>query len=385
MSDGSLEPAALALELAGASSEEAGRLVVAALGSLAERLCADRSYVTVYLGDGTFRNMFEWTAEGIVPQLPVIQRLRSDEFSYSYRLAEDGVVLAVPDVSQLPDDGAAERASFSSFGVAAVLQVPIVVDGVGVGLVGINHYAVVDGWSDDDVEAVRHIGRAIGVAVIRERADDATRRAEEALEDTRRARNELLAHVSHELRTPLHGLLGYAELLELNEEREADRRAVSQIGASGRRLLAMVDDLIDLAESSDGRVGDIALMPLFDMSFDGLAPAARQRDVTIVAGPGLAGATVRAEPGRARQVLYCAISGAVQAVDQGGTVVVDAEPAGIDERSCVVTLAIEGGYSVGRPGMVVPLARTLVEGHGSIDLAERPGGFDVRIEFDADR
>ena len=371
----------LAWGLAGASWDEVETLVGDALGVVARRLGADRSYVTVYHDDGTFQNLFEWTASGIVPQLPVIQRLESADFAFSYEMNLAGEVWQAPSVADLGDEAAAERRSFSAFGVDSVLQVPIVVDGVGVALVGVNHFEAVDGWSDEEIDLVGEVGRAIGLAVVRARAADSTRRAEEALDDARRTRTELLAHVSHELRTPLHGLLGYAELLSLSVASDPDRRALDQIESSGRRLLAMVDDLIDLAESSDDRVADVSVGPVVEAAVEGLAPAARERGVAVLADGSLVDAVVRGEPGRVRQVVFCAISGALQAVSGRGSIVVGARPS--SDGATTVTLDVDTEASSVAPGTVMPLARTLLEGHGRIDMMERDGGFDVRIDFDA--
>lgn len=383
MTDDEASGPALAWRLAGASWDEVRSEVVLALERLARRLDADRSYVTLYHDDGTFENLFEWTARGVLPQLPVIQRLRSEDFRHSFELARRGQVFAAPDISELPESAAAEHRSFSSFGVSAVLQVPVVVDGEGIGLVGLNHFEPVAGWSDDDVAAVGEIGRAIGTALVRARAVVATERADEALGDARRARNELLAHVSHELRTPLHGLLGYSELLRLELREESDRHALTQIETSGRRLLAMVDDLIDLAESSGDGVTDVAVAPVVAFSVAGLAQVAAQRGIVLLTDRSLAGAVVRGEVGRVRQVVYCAISGAVQAVERDGTIVVavDATGSGV----AAITLAVDAERLAVRPDMVMPLARILVEGHGRIDLRERRDGVDVEIVFDPRR
>ena len=370
----------LALRLAEASHDDAESLVGESLRRLARRVGADRAYVTVYHDDGTFQNRFEWTEQGVVPQLPVIQRLPIADFPTSSGRARRGEVWAVPDLDAVRDTAPAEHRSFSSFGVAAVLQVPVVVDGVGVGLVGLNHFAPVPGWTPGEIDAVRDLSRAIGVALIRVRADDSTRRAEDAEVDARHARTELLAHVSHELRTPLHGLLGYAELLGLRTDLGDDRLAVSQIEASGRRLLAMVDDLIDLAESSDGRVTDVDLHPLVTAAADGLATAARQRQIVIRIDPSLVGASVRSEVGRVRQILYGVLSGAIQSVTTNATITVSADQRGPDGRA--VTIAIDSGGASDPARVVLPLARTLVEGHGRIDVVDRDRGVDIRVTFD---
>lgn len=379
MSDEAAAGQHLAWRLSGASWDEVTSEVVAALEQLAQRLGADRSYVTVYHDDGTFENLFEWTASGVLPQLPVIQRLRSDDFAHTSELARHGEVFVAAAISELPESAAAEQRSFSSFGVAAVLQVPIVVDGEGIGLVGINHFAPVDGWADDEVAAVGEIGRAIGTALVRARAAVATDRAEEAQADARRARNELLAHVSHELRTPLHGLLGYSELLRLELRDESHRHALAQIETSGRRLLAMVDDLIDLAESSGDGVTDVAVAPVVAFAVAGLAPVAAQRGVALLTDRSLAGAVVRGEAGRVRQVVYCAISGALQAIERGGAIVVAVGTTAAE--AATITLSVHAERLVVRPDLVMPLARVLVEGHGRIDLRERIDGVDVEIAF----
>jgi signal transduction histidine kinase len=369
----------LAWSLAAGSWDEVEHHVVAALGDLARRLGGDRSYVTVYYDDGTFRNLFEWTSVDTVPQLPVIQRLRSEDFSFSHGLALRGETWSAPDVAQLPEDAAAERQSFSSFGVRAVLQVPIVLDGVGIGLVGINHFAPVPGWSDDAIAHAAEIGRAIGIALVRDRSADSTRRADESAGDARRARSELLAHVSHELRTPLHGLLGHTELLSLNLRSDADRRSLQSIETSGRRLLSMVDDLIDLAESSNDRVSDVALAPIVDSATDGLAPVARRRQVIIQSDESLQDVTLRGEPGRFRQVVYCAVSGALQAIDDSGTITLGAGRS--DDGETTLTLDVCAPRVNMALEAVMPLARTLIEGHGTIETTEQVGGFEVCITF----
>ena len=370
----------VAASFASAPWHEVEGLAIGALGDVARRLGADRAYVTVFHDDGTFRNLFEWTSSGVLPQLPVIQELRSDDFPHTSRLARAGGTFAVPDLERAPESAEAERRSFSSFGVRAVLQVPIVVDGVGIGLVGLNHYAPVEGWPDHDVALVDELCRAICIAVVRERADHVARRSAEALADARRARNELLAHVSHELRTPLHGLLGYTELLGFGLERDEDRRALGMIETSGRRLLSMVDDLIDLAEASGDRVRDVELAPMVASAVGALRAVADQRAAVLEIDASVDGVTVRSEPGRVRQVLHCAVSGALQAIEHGGAVVIGALAA--DGAPAVVTLAVDVAHPVLRPDTIMPLARTLVEGHGTIDLDERAGGFDVRIAFD---
>lgn len=363
----------LALRFADARDADADAVVTDALRRLAETVGADRAYVTLYHDDGTFENSHEWTAEHVVPQLPAIQRLRSTDFAYSYATARRGEVLAVPDLSALPEAARAEHRSFSSFRVRAVLQVPITADGQGIGLIGINHFHVVDGWSDDFVDTVTRVGRVIAGVIHRRRSAQAARRAYEEAERANRIKEQLLTQLGHELRTPLHAILGYAELLELDDRPEEDRDALRQIQVQGRLLVTLVEDLVALARDEVMPTEDVDLGPLVDTVVDGVRHVAQRRGIELAVGDGISGTRVRAEAGRLRQVLYCLVSGAVQALDAGGRVLVDSAPAA-DLR-----VVAQPRVDAGDDDLVMPLARTLLDGHGTVQIVRE---WDDRVAVD---
>ena len=82
------------------------------------------------------------------------------------------------------------------------------------------------------------------------RLEDARHSAEEA----NRMKSEFLANMSHELRTPLNGILGFAELLEMELEDPAQREYAQAIRTSGDHLLALVTAILDLAKIEAGRM-----------------------------------------------------------------------------------------------------------------------------------
>ena len=79
------------------------------------------------------------------------------------------------------------------------------------------------------------------------------------LNESNRLKSEFLANVSHELRTPLNSILGFADLLRDQTSTTADGKAtryVQNIISSGKNLLDLINDLLDLAKIEAGENGD---------------------------------------------------------------------------------------------------------------------------------
>ena len=369
--------AALAIRLAGASREEIRHAVEEALEHLAHEAGAPRAYITLYHDDGTFENSHEWTEGDVVPQRPVIQRLRSNDFEYSYHLALDDEVLAATDLDRLPDAAAAEKTSFSSFGVRAVLQVPMMVNGECIGLVGFNYWSPREPWTDELISSIRLVAQVIGVVLVRERDESAVRRAYEEADRANRAKEDMLAHLSHELRTPLHAILGYTELMELDERPDRDREALFQIQFQGRNLLTMVDDLLSLASGEFVPDEAVRLAPVIGETVRSLTPVSEQRSVELRLADRFGDVTVRAELARVRQVMYCVLSGAISAAAPGDHITVDLGEDG------AVHVRVPADDATARSVAVMPMARALIDGNGSIDVTHVGGAdVDIAIRFD---
>ncbi|MEQ8439608.1 MAG: GAF domain-containing sensor histidine kinase [Ilumatobacter fluminis] len=369
--------AELAIRLAGASREEIQTAVEEALQLLAREAGAPRAYITLYHDDGTFENSHEWTEGDVVPQRPVIQRMRSSDFEYSYQMAMRNEVFAATDLDRLPLAASAEKTSFSSFGVRAVLQVPMIVNDECIGLVGFNYWSPSDPWSDDLVLTVRLIAQVIGVVLVRERAESSMRRAYEEADRANRAKDEMLAHLSHELRTPLHAILGYTELMELDERSDHDREALFQIQFQGRNLLTMVDDLLSLANGEFVPDEAVDLGSVVGETVCTLTPVSQQRSVELHLGDRSGDATVFGELARVRQVMYCVLSGVVTAASPGDRIAVELDTGG------AVRVRVPADEATVRSAAVMPMARALIAGNGSIDVTQESGDdLVIAVRFD---
>src|SRR5205814_1919192 len=78
-------------------------------------------------------------------------------------------------------------------------------------------------------------------------------RAEDAAASANRAKSEFLANISHEIRTPMNAILGYAQLLQRDRSMDAQRDAVDTIMNSGRHLIELIDDVLDISKIEAGR------------------------------------------------------------------------------------------------------------------------------------
>jgi signal transduction histidine kinase len=101
----------------------------------------------------------------------------------------------------------------------------------------------------------RKAADARAIARLEEAVQERTGELQAALieaENANRAKTTFLAQVSHELRTPLHTVIGYAELLQRGSRRVTPREGGSAIEASARRLLALIDELLDFVRGESG-------------------------------------------------------------------------------------------------------------------------------------
>jgi len=206
------------------------------------------------------------------------------------------------------------------------------------------------------------------------------------LEAASRHKSEFLTAMSHELRTPLNAIIGFSEVLQertvggLNERQTA---YLGDIRAAGRHLLALIEDLLDLAKIEAGRVdldvGATDVAECIDVGFMMVRERAAGRGVRLEMDVDPAVGRIPADERRLRQVVVNLLANAVTFSPEGGVVQALARREGDEVRIAIrdggpgiapadQERIFETFEQVGRggggSGLGLPLSRALVELHG---------------------
>ena len=143
-------------------------------------------------------------------------------------------------------------------------------------------------------------------------------------EAANRSKDQFLANMSHELRTPLHAILGYADLVRAGALPEPSRQeALSTIASSGRYLLSLINDLLDLSRIRSGHLelnpAPLQLAALLEEIAAMVRVEARRKglDFSLDAPAGLPD-IVEADGKRLRQILLNLLGNAIKFTDSGG-------------------------------------------------------------------
>ncbi|MEO0588551.1 MAG: ATP-binding protein, partial [Planctomycetota bacterium] len=145
-----------------------------------------------------------------------------------------------------------------------------------------------------------------------------------------RSKSEFLANMSHEIRTPMTAILGYADLLDTDQDFAADpaqgQNAIKAVRDNARHLLAIINDILDMSKVEAGRL-EVERVPV--------NPAELIEDIAAVCRPQAQGkglelnalcnlpipATIQTDPTRLRQIVLNLIGNAIKFTELGGVTV----------------------------------------------------------------
>jgi PAS domain S-box-containing protein len=173
------------------------------------------------------------------------------------------------------------------------------------------------------LEDARDSGVGFVLDVTARKLAEAERAARLAADAANQAKSEFLANMSHELRTPLNGILGYAQILLNDRAVDVNQVAALQvIRQSGEHLLALINDILDLAKIEAGKLElhptDTDVAEFLGMIVEIVRVKAEQKGLGFVTdiAPDLP-VGIRVDERRLRQVLLNLLSNAIKFTDTG--------------------------------------------------------------------
>jgi ribose transport system substrate-binding protein len=153
-------------------------------------------------------------------------------------------------------------------------------------------------------------------------------KAKEEAEKANMAKSDFLSKMSHELRTPLNGILGFAQLLEIDETLNEDQRDfVHEILGGGTHLLSLINDILDISRIETGQLNitieEIDLLNIINECIKIVQPLAKKKRISIhnqlEQGQN---SFVLADPKRVKQILLNLLDNGIKYNRDGGKVII---------------------------------------------------------------
>jgi signal transduction histidine kinase len=168
------------------------------------------------------------------------------------------------------------------------------------------------------------------------------------LYEMNRIKSDFLATMSHELRTPLNSILGFSDVLcAIDTLDEKQKRYVANIQKSGRMLLEMINNILDLAKIESGkmeiRLGEFSIEHVIAAQCDMARPLTEKRNIDLNTEIQPELPPMFQDQARVQQILNNLLSNAIKFTPEGGRILVTAQR---NERNDLVMRVIDTGVGI---------------------------------------
>jgi len=181
----------------------------------------------------------------------------------------------------------------------------------------------------------------------RKRAEAELVHAKEAALIASQAKSEFLANMSHEIRTPMNAILGFTELLDRLVKDSRQRHYLGAINSSGRTLLALINDILDLSKIEAGKLQlqpePVSVRQLIEEVRLIFSEKAASKQVALETGvdPAVPGSLLLDEV-RLRQILFNTVGNALKFTERGHvTIRARVTPGSLSPEECALELEVE--------------------------------------------
>ncbi|HEX6245835.1 MAG TPA: PAS domain-containing protein, partial [Polyangiales bacterium] len=207
------------------------------------------------------------------------------------------------------------------------LIVPVVAQQRVLGTVTLLSFGDTPRFDPLDIQVAEDLGRRTGSLVENSRLYELARREQKRAEDASRAKDLFLGTLSHELRTPLSAILGWTRMLQSGSLAPDKReRALETIERNARVQVAMIEDVLDVARITSGKlrldVVPVEVAQVVDAAIETIRPTADAKGVRIQAVLDPDAGVLHGDGPRLQQITWNLLSNAVKFTPKGGRVYV---------------------------------------------------------------
>ncbi len=213
-------------------------------------------------------------------------------------------------------------------GHRSLLCVPLLREGTPLGVITLRRMEA-GGFSETEVALLRTFADQAAIAIANTRLFEEIQQKSSQLEMANKHKSEFLANMSHELRTPLNAIIGFSEMLDeqmFGELNEKQAEYVKDIHSSGRHLLSLINDILDLAKVEAGRmelnVSEFNLPATIDNALTLVRERASRHGLRLSAQVDPELNDLTGDERKVKQVLLNLLSNAVKFTPEGGSVTV---------------------------------------------------------------
>ena len=298
----------------------------AAIVDSAGRLCGAESAV-VYRFEGDhahFAASYNFTPETVEMYRRRFPRPLRDTDQLG-RVA-DGSVLNLADVEVDPRMSGPVKEIYRARGVRSAVWVPMVRAGRAIGAINVAHRDRA-AFSDTRVQLLQTFADQAVIAIENARLFREIEDKSRQLEVASRHKSEFLANMSHELRTPLNAVIGFSEVLAagmFGAVNDKQAEYLRDILESGRHLLSLINDILDLSKIEAGRMelelADFDVPSAIENALALVRERALRREISLRRDIDEGVGVVRADERKVKQVLLNLLSNALKFTPEGGRV-----------------------------------------------------------------
>ncbi|HEY5603236.1 MAG TPA: ATP-binding protein [Gammaproteobacteria bacterium] len=196
-------------------------------------------------------------------------------------------------------------------------------------------------FTETDKDLVNLIGSWVSVAIERQLQQQELRMAKDVAESANKTKSAFLANMSHELRTPLNAIIGYSEMLSEEAIESGNGEAtgdLEKINVSGRHLLSLINDVLDLSKIEAGRMEfvfeDFKIEPVINEVVATILPAVDKNKNKLHVKLQSDHYSLHADKMRFKQVLYNLLSNANK-FTKHGDIQLNVSQQTVGDRDCL--------------------------------------------------